>query len=117
MATIDGATISTAPTAGVDAPMTTDSILTGPIAVDLADDPDTNGVPGPHYFPAPTVMASYELSLAASSLEIEFSEIEVLLDAGVLSLMLTTDPGAVPPGGQTVTVCTLDSVPVSFPVQ
>ena len=116
-ATIDGATISTSATAGADSPNPLDSVLTGPILVDLSQDPDMNGSTGPHVLGTPTIMTSYDVALGATSLDIEVDEVEVFLTALSLALMLSTDPGAVPPGGETLTICTMTPVIVSFPVQ
>lgn len=68
-------------------------------------------------YPATTATSTMDcLVLGATSLDIELSEVEVFLTA-VLALMLSTDPGAVAPGGEALTICTLTPVAVSFPVQ
>ena len=118
--TIDGATISTSASAGADAANPLDSLVVGPIPIDLADDPDMNGLAGPHVNAATTILTSYDVSLAAAALEVSVDQVEVFLTAIGLPLMLSTDPGAVAPvtdPATDLTICSFTPATVMLPVQ
>ena len=101
---------STSASAGADAPNPQDLLVVGPINIDLADDTSVplNGLAGPHVLTTDTINTSYDVSLAASQLDIGLDVVGVDLTA-VVSIVLTTD-GVDPP-------CTLNGSPISLPVQ
>lgn len=109
-ATIDDATLSTSASAGADAPNPEDLPVVGPIPVDLADDTSVppNGIPGPHVFSTDPVLTTYNVSVAATQLEIGLDVVEVNLTTSVLPISLTTAGGG---------DCTLLGSPIVVPVQ